>query len=85
MAKAKYKVKLTPGNLKKGKAAKNAENIFLKNPNITPQEKNLIKSINENDMIQQIVGNCRIDVPGMFAMQKSKSKKSGKSSNKNDE
>lgn len=78
----KYKVKLTPGSVKRGKgtsdwfffcntlAVKTILKFFLHNENITPQERDLIKNMPEQEAIQQIVGNVKISTPGLFAQTK---------------
>jgi len=66
----KYKVKLTPGSAKRGKAVKTILKFFLHNENITPQERDLIRNMPEQEAIQQIVGNVKISTPGLFAQTK---------------
>lgn len=41
----RYKVKLTPGTSKRGKAAKTAVQVFLRDKNATPREKDLLKAV----------------------------------------
>lgn len=82
----KYKVKLTPGQLKKGKAVKTCMSLFLSTckddqkdkdesmVNAAVAEKNLIKSMNEMEMISQMLGKVKISAPNLEVV-KSKSKK----------
>lgn len=58
----KFKVKLTPAMGKKGKVAKQAQQIFLKDA--TPRERDLIKAMPDNEMVMQMLGNCRISSAG---------------------
>jgi len=72
----KYKVKLTPGSLKKGKASKQAISLFLSNPNATDIERDLIKATPDNELISAILSNVKISAPGLNAKtQKSKKKR----------
>jgi hypothetical protein len=59
-------VKLTPGNLKKGKAAKTAVNLFMHSPQTTAQEKELLKCVTDTEIAQQMVGNVKIQTPGIL-------------------
>jgi len=76
----RYKVKLLPGTLKRGKAWKQAQNVFQvssdKGAAATSElEKEMIKSIRENDALLTIMGDVRVQAPGIqAAQQKSKSK-----------
>jgi len=71
----KYKVKLTPGSMKKGKAAKLALDMFTKtNPDITAREKDLIKHIGENETVQVIMPDAKVSTPGLFKNTKGKNK-----------
>eukprot|EP00960_Hanusia_phi_P072751 767869-Hanusia_phi.AAC.8 len=54
----KYKVKVTPGQGKKGKVAKQAQGMFVKDA--TPGERELIKAMADHDMVMQMISNCRI-------------------------
>lgn len=66
LQKFKYKVKLTPGSLKKGKAAKSALSSFIavgSGPDGRVKELELIKSIQENELIMQMLGKVKISGP----------------------
>jgi hypothetical protein len=66
LQKFKYKVKLTPGNLKKGKAAKSALSSFIavgSGPDGRAKELELIQSIQENELITQMLGKVKISGP----------------------
>ena len=56
----KYKVKFTPGTGKKGKSAKQAISIFTNQKDSTELEKNLIKSILDNDLFKNLPGKLKL-------------------------
>ena len=63
LQKFKYKVKLTPGSLKKGKAAKSALSSFIavgSGADGRDKELELIRSIQENELIMQILAKVKI-------------------------
>mmetsp|Transcript_4509 Transcript_4509/g.8679 ORF Transcript_4509/g.8679 Transcript_4509/m.8679 type:complete len:1337 (+) Transcript_4509:102-4112(+) len=90
----KYRVKLVPGNLKRGKAAKQCLEIFLHNHNNNSNSDkskevednnafnsrciDLIKAINDNEWVQAICGDVKISSAGASKVMK-KSKKVTKS------
>lgn len=59
----KFKVKLTPGTGKRGKAAKLALNIFAKEKGCNAREKDLLKSIKEESMARNIPGKVKLSAP----------------------
>jgi len=60
-------------------------NFFLKNPEITQQEKDFLRSLDDNDVNGPMLANCRIDTPGLLASQKKKGSNSkNNKSNKKD-
>ena len=61
----KYKVKITPGTVKKGKAARSALELLIRGPEVTQRERELLKSIPEQEMINAIMGNCRLAMVGL--------------------
>eukprot|EP01098_Paradermamoeba_levis_P004852 TRINITY_DN2072_c0_g1_i3.p2 TRINITY_DN2072_c0_g1~~TRINITY_DN2072_c0_g1_i3.p2 ORF type:complete len:127 (-),score=44.60 TRINITY_DN2072_c0_g1_i3:133-513(-) len=62
----KYKVKLTPGHLKRGKAVQTILAVFNKMPEAIQKEKDLLKNINEADLNNTIISNSKINMPGLF-------------------
>jgi len=75
----KYKVKITPGSTKKGKAIKETVQFFQHLQDATPQEKNLIKICPENEISQQIISSLKISTPGLQSSKaKDKKKKASK-------
>lgn len=72
--KYKYKVKLTPGSLKRGKAVKQAQSVFFHLSDATPREKELIKSVPDMEAINTMMGKVKVSAPNLEA---SKRKKGG--------
>ncbi|GJQ11321.1 hypothetical protein GpartN1_g3112.t1 [Galdieria partita] len=73
----KYRVKLIPGSLKKGKAVKLANTLLVKmaESNGSFRDRDLIRAIPDQDSIQTMMSNVRILSPGL---QEVVSKKKGK-------
>ncbi|KAJ3070787.1 hypothetical protein HDU98_006200 [Podochytrium sp. JEL0797] len=59
LSKYKYKVKLVPGSLKRGKAAKQVEHI-LHGMSDTPRESEMIAAIPEAEMVAAILGKVKV-------------------------
>lgn len=59
----RYKVKLTPGTSKRGKAAKTAVSIFLRDKTCTNREKDLLKSIKDEVLARNIPGKVKLAAP----------------------
>lgn len=66
----KFKVKLTPGTGKRGKAAKTAVAVFLKDKTITSREKDLIKSVKDETIARNIPGKVKISAPQIQKVKK---------------
>ncbi|KAG8372834.1 hypothetical protein BUALT_Bualt12G0108200 [Buddleja alternifolia] len=77
----KYRVKIIPGSLKKGKAAKTAMNLFSHMPESTTREKELMKACTDPELVAAIVGNVKVSAAGLTQL-KQKQKKSKKASSK---
>ncbi|KAG4210549.1 hypothetical protein ERO13_A02G056200v2 [Gossypium hirsutum] len=75
----KYRVKIIPGNAKKGKAAKTAMNLFSHMPEASNREKELMKACTDPELVAAIIGNVKITAAGLTQL-KQKQKKSKKSS-----
>lgn len=61
----RYKLKLTPGNTKRGKASKTCLNLFLKDKTATTREKNLMKSVNLQDIARNIPNGVKLSAPSL--------------------
>merc|ERR1712200_84212 len=68
----KYKVKLTPGTGKRGKACKTALSMFLADKSSSSREKDLLKSVKDQDLARNLPGKVKLSAPHLH---KIKSKK----------
>ncbi|XP_075145246.1 nuclear export mediator factor NEMF homolog Clbn [Haematobia irritans] len=66
----KYKVKLTPGTGKRGRAAKTALTMFSKDKMCTNREKDLLKSIKEEALARNIPGKVKLSAPQLQKFKK---------------
>ena len=78
----KFRVKLTPGTGKKGKSAKNAVEVFTSSKDCSPQEKDLIKSLSDPEMVAIMIGDVKLSVPGLIAAMKNKKNEKKKAKKK---
>jgi hypothetical protein len=69
----KYRIKLTAGGQKKGKAAKMAVELFTRDAGsiCSPQEKALMKQMSDPEMVAIMLGDVKLSAPGLFAAQRS--------------
>lgn len=73
-----FKVKLVPGTLKKGKAARNILNYFLVGQ-LEEGEKAFLKSVPEQEVINALLGNVKMGGAGLLKIeQKVKAEKKEK-------
>ncbi|KAI8338866.1 fibronectin-binding protein A N-terminus-domain-containing protein [Chlamydoabsidia padenii] len=72
LQKYKYKVKLTPGTLKRGKAIKQAQSVFLTNQDTTAREKELIKGVPDMEAINTMMSKVKVSAPNLEASKKKK-------------
>merc|ERR1712137_114451 len=79
----KFKVKLVPGNLKTGKAVQTSLNVLKNTNGITPQEKDLITSMNDSECMLQMMGGVTVATPGFSNLSKKNKIKKGKPKAKN--
>ncbi|GAQ88109.1 hypothetical protein KFL_004010015 [Klebsormidium nitens] len=70
----KFKVKLTPGTAKKGKAAKTAVEVFSRMPEATRREKELMKAVQDPDLVAVMLGNAKVTAPGLTKMKQTQKK-----------
>jgi len=64
----KYKVKLVPGGMKKGKAVKTVMSLFLGNKEIPEAEKALLKSMSDAELVSAMIGNVKIGAAGFLSL-----------------
>ncbi|CAA0824105.1 zinc knuckle (CCHC-type) family protein [Striga hermonthica] len=77
----KYRVKIIPGTLKKGKAAKTAMNLFGHMAEATTREKELMKACTDSELVAAIISNVKVSAAGLTQL-KQKQKKTKKAANK---
>ncbi|KCV71670.1 hypothetical protein H696_01086 [Fonticula alba] len=56
----KFKVKVTPGSLKKGKACKATLDLVEKHPDMTRRERDLLRAVPTTEAVAQMIGKARI-------------------------
>jgi hypothetical protein len=61
----KYRVKLTPGTLKRGKVFKQAMEVFAASKDMPPLEKMLLKGVQDTEAVAVLVSDARLSVPGL--------------------
>ncbi|KAL0046515.1 hypothetical protein WJX82_002614 [Trebouxia sp. C0006] len=61
----KYKLKLTPGTQRKGKAARQAVELLSRQADTPVREKDFIKAVPDMDMINAFVGTVKLSMPGL--------------------
>ncbi|XP_075048742.1 ribosome quality control complex subunit NEMF [Mixophyes fleayi] len=70
MTNYKYKVKLTPGTQKKGKAAKTALNSFMHSKETSSREKDLLRSVKDTDLSRNMPGKVKVSAPNLLNAKK---------------
>jgi hypothetical protein len=78
LASYKFKVKLTPGTLKKGKAVKQAVELLARAQEALQRERELMRAVPDADMVNAMVGTVKISAAGLQQL-KQASKKAKKS------
>lgn len=66
----KYKVKLTPGTSKRGKAAKTAVQVFLRDKAGSPRERDLLKAVKEENIARNFPGKVKLSAPQLHKHKK---------------
>ncbi|XP_060805371.1 ribosome quality control complex subunit NEMF homolog [Amyelois transitella] len=66
----KYKVKLTPGTSKRGKAARTALQVFLREKAATPRERDLLKAVREENVARNFPGRVKLSAPQLHKNKK---------------
>lgn len=59
----RFKVKILPGQTKRGKASKTAMSVFLADKTATGRERDLIKSLKDQDLGRNFPGRVKLAVP----------------------
>merc|ERR1712137_564950 len=78
----KFKVKLTPGNSKTGRAVSTSMNVFKNTTGVTPQQKDLISAVHDTESMLQMIGNVKVSTPGLANLSKQKGKNQKKKKGK---
>ncbi|XP_014356001.2 nuclear export mediator factor NEMF homolog [Papilio machaon] len=66
----KYKVKLTPGTSKRGKAAKTAVQVFLRDKLGSARERDLLKAVKEENIARNFPGKVKLSAPQLHKHKK---------------
>lgn len=66
----KYKVKLTPGTGRRGKASKTAVDMFIRDRTATLREKDLLKSVRDDTLARNLPGKVKLSAPKLQALKK---------------
>ena len=62
----KFKAKIMPGTLKRGRAQKTIRSLFLSQTDKTQQQiSTLIKQVSDQDMTLTLINSCRVMAPGL--------------------
>lgn len=65
----KFRVKLTPGTQKRGKIAKQSVELFVRQTNSLPREKELMKGVPTEDSILILIGDAKMTISSQAAQQ----------------
>ena len=84
LLKYKYKIKLIPGNMKRGRVMKLALELFCGQGEVYDKERELIKTIPENVAVLQLLNNCKVQAQGVNKLVKDTKKKAKKSKKEKD-
>jgi len=70
----KYRTKLVPGTLKKGRAVKTVMSVFTTQKDIIDNERKLIKAMSDNELVQAMIGNVKIAAVGLLKIKMNEKK-----------
>ena len=60
-----YKVKITPGPMKRGRVQKTIKELFYRLAKDSKTEQTFVKSLNDNDMVMVLVNGCKVAAAGL--------------------
>lgn len=66
----RFKVKLTPGTGKRGKAAKTSVIMFMRDRSATQREKDLLRAVRDEQLARNIPGKVKLSAPRLQAYKK---------------
>lgn len=61
---------MTPGTGKRGKAARTALNMFLRDRQASAHEKDLLKAVKDQDLARNIPGSVKVSAPQLQKLRK---------------
>jgi len=70
----RYRIKLTPGNQKRGKAAKQAVGLLCAST-ASPRERELMLALTDDELVRAMVGNVKLAAGGKMLQSQKKDKK----------
>jgi hypothetical protein len=84
LSRYKYKIKLIPGPTKRGKIWKMISSLFDQQRGMSESEKKMIKGITDNEAVQQLIGGCKVQAPGLqkIVQKQKRAKKKNKKNKK---
>eukprot|EP01023_Acetabularia_acetabulum_P060594 TRINITY_DN7284_c0_g1_i13.p3 TRINITY_DN7284_c0_g1~~TRINITY_DN7284_c0_g1_i13.p3 ORF type:complete len:276 (+),score=57.89 TRINITY_DN7284_c0_g1_i13:817-1644(+) len=71
----KYKIKVQPGNQKKGKAAREAVEVLLRGTEVLDREREVIKAVGENELTTTLVPSVKLSLPGLTKLKQNEKQK----------
>lgn len=63
-------MKLTPGTGKRGKASKTAVSVFLRDRTASPREKDLLRSVKDENVARNLPGKVKVSAPKIQNLRK---------------
>lgn len=66
----RFKVKLTPGTGRRGKAAKTAVSMFIKDRTATQREKDVLRAVKDEQLARNLPGKVKLSAPKLQAYKK---------------
>ncbi|KAF2894967.1 hypothetical protein ILUMI_11200 [Ignelater luminosus] len=66
----KFRVKLTPGTGRRGKAARTAVSMFLRDRTTTQREKDLLRAVKDEQLARNLPGKVKLSAPRLQALHK---------------
>lgn len=66
----RFKVKLTPGTGRRGKAAKTALMMFMKDKSCSLRERDLLKGVKDESLARNIPGKVKLSAPQLQKFKK---------------
>jgi predicted ribosome quality control (RQC) complex YloA/Tae2 family protein len=74
----KFRAKIVPGTVKKGKASHQAVEIFSRMPQATPRERDVLRQVLDHELINTMPSNVKLSLPGVNNIAKTVAKAKSK-------